>query len=241
MSLIRAWVYGISVFVVMTASFVVAMSIAISGPPSDEEMRQAAAVADQGVQTLASATQRLAAEACRQIPELCSESAYGAPQADRAEPSESEAPPPAAAPVETIVASVETPAEPLQEEASLLGASTQPDAVAPARPARTTHWTSTHRGVPRRPGSHRAPALPPLQARVQGAVSMPTDAPTDIAIVTPTVAHEINHPAPSEDEAAPQLDDPDAVSDPEADRLESDQAAANDGYDDSARHERSGW
>ncbi len=219
----------------MTASFVIAMSIAISGPPSDEEMRQAAAVADKGAQTLARATRRFADGVCQQIPEICTQSTDVVQEPAHAAPRENPAPSPAAAPTQSIVASVEQ-APPELDEASLLGASSQPDAAiaAPARAARPVHRTSTHRGAPRRPGPRRAPPLPPLQARVQGAASLPAEAQPDIAVVTPTVAHEINRPAPSEDEAAPQRDDPETATDPYADWQENGEQPADEEYDEDA-------
>lgn len=252
MSLIRAWLFGISVFIVMTASFVIAMSIAISGPPTDEEMGQAAAVVGEGMHRLASATGRLVVDTCEHLPEICGDEADRAPQSERATHADVPAPAAVEAPVETVVASVETPVALSSEpESPLLGASSsqadaapvvQPRRAARAQPHRRAHVPARpHRGIPQRPGARRAPPLPALQVRVQEAASLPADAQPDIVDVTPTVEHVINRPAPSEDESAPQRDDPEASNDWDHEWVEDDPPADDRGYNDEAYYDRSGW
>lgn len=69
MSYIRAWVYGVSGFVAATASLTVAMTIAISGPPTAAEMQALQAMAAHAAADLAPRIEQLGADVCDQLPE----------------------------------------------------------------------------------------------------------------------------------------------------------------------------
>lgn len=89
MSLLRVWVLGFSAFVAAVAALCIAFSIAIAGPPTDDEMAGIAAMAGAGLHELGQAAGGAGKAACERLPAdvadllLCpaqSDAAEGAPQ-----------------------------------------------------------------------------------------------------------------------------------------------------------------
>ena len=68
MSFIQAWFFGIVAFAAMTLSLALAFSIAITGPPTDEEMEGLEGVMSRASQQVAVIARALGDEACTQLP-----------------------------------------------------------------------------------------------------------------------------------------------------------------------------
>lgn len=148
-SLLRASVQGAGVFLALTASLVLAFSIAITGPPTRSEMtllRQTASAILRGVQVAAGGWR---AEACVQVDVPC------AP-----EPSPLSEPAPTAAVVASPPAPIlATPTDPAPDVVA-------PDVVAPdSRSAELLGGADAPRTAPRRPPPRAAPTAEPRVER----------------------------------------------------------------------------
>ena len=67
-SLLRAWIHGIGVFAAVTASLTLALSIAITGPPTASEMDDLQAFLSKAGSDLAAMAEQAGGEACVQLP-----------------------------------------------------------------------------------------------------------------------------------------------------------------------------
>jgi hypothetical protein len=129
MSVVRNWLYGLGMFTAMTASLVIAFGVAISGPPTDEEMASVDEALGIASSEAGRVTQDLLAQACAEWPELCGT------QTILAEVPEEPIAPPAAPPryePEVIEPALVIEAPESEAEAALLGSASS---AATPRPA----------------------------------------------------------------------------------------------------------
>ncbi|MFT3729515.1 MAG: hypothetical protein QM759_16955 [Terricaulis sp.] len=167
MSFVGAVMRGLLIFTVMTASVAVALFFAVTGPPSNDEMRGLRTVASQALAQFEDGTRKLGDAVCTQLPHKLRVAAECV-GADDAPVEQADATPPPATPLppDTTV-----PLPPVQvaqaappDDGRLLGA--DPSAVAVSVPvvlahravsARRPHARATHAAVHRqRPASaHR--------------------------------------------------------------------------------------
>ena len=132
MGFVQAFLYGTGAFTVVTAAFCVALSIAISGPPTQSEENGLQAAAGDAARSLQHAARRVGVGLCRRIPDLVRLGACAAPEVQETSfaPSHHHAPPimspvtpspvssPAVTPRSDIVPVADAPPEPNLEPAA---------------------------------------------------------------------------------------------------------------------------
>jgi hypothetical protein len=166
-SLVGAVARGLVVFTAMTASLALALFIAITGPPSNDEMAGLRAAGDAALAKFEDGTRALGGAVCAQLPAKWKIAAECPGVDTEGAQAKSEPPPATPLPPDTIA-----PQSPLQiaetpePEARLLGASTQP-AAARARAAPVHVVVRTPRPhAPRAAAHHLTARHPPRTQRV---------------------------------------------------------------------------
>ena len=149
MSLVRAWAYGIVMFLAMTASLALAFSIAITGPPTDEEIEGAEALLGAASREFDAVARRLGEQACADLPPdmaagFCAGSAAPEPAPAAREDLTPPAAPPRQPPAdrETAVSGL-----PNEADANLLGGVGASAVIRPPEraPRRRAHGAATQR------------------------------------------------------------------------------------------------
>jgi hypothetical protein len=216
--LVRAWLYSLRGFVVMTASLAIALSIAITGPPTDSELKiVGAALADMSEAASRQANQA-AIELCPDLPPEA-QAVLCAPAPVQTAAAEAEKPPPIderqlvepVAPVEIVEAPpLPAPIQTSAAESQLLGAPQRarpqrverPRAERPRRAA--TQRASTPRRSPQqtRRAAQTTPPPRPLAAQVTP-VTRPEPAPApDLPSRVATAPEPPHEPAPEAGDAS---------------------------------------
>lgn len=205
MSFVGAVARGLLVFTMMTASLAVALFLAITGPPSNDEMRGLRVLADQAAHQFESGAGRLGASICAQLPPKVKPAAGC--RIDGAPVMQAKAEPPPAMPLPPDITVPQPPvqiaeAQTQADDARLLGADAAASvpvvleqvrvrAVAPrharARAAHGSRVASRHPA--QRISSHpRAPSVP--SRHTTSARTLPEHTPPHVAPAhaTPVVA-----------------------------------------------------
>lgn len=223
MSLVRAWIAGIGGFAMITAAFLVAMTLAISGPPTADEMAGLESATQTAFREADRAARSFGDDMCVRLDLDC------APQQARVEPPQRVAPPVETTPKPppAIVAEVVPPPEP-DPPPSLAGSPTEtqtPPPQARERAARRTPDVRARRAAAReervRPHRrestaarpHRAPRprrSPPItggRPHAPPQVQAPVAAPPAVTprAETPQVT-EVSAPEPVAEAPAPDLE-----------------------------------
>lgn len=208
MSFVGAVARGLVVFTAMTASLALALFIAITGPPSNDEMAGLRAATDQGLQKLQEGAGALGEAVCAQLPPKLKAAA----ECEEATLEQAKVEPPPATPLPPDTTVPLPPVQIAREEVSpLLGANpaapatSVPVVMAPvhvrasAPPHARGHTSRTTRATTRRPArrtsaaqTHRTTAHPhtPPPRRA------PTHAHAPSAAATPVVTHRAPAPEP---------------------------------------------
>jgi len=214
MSLLRAWINGITGFIVATAALTVAMTIAITGPPTAAEMSGLQAFLARAGTELVTAAEDVGDEACAQVPELCAPQTrtVTAQTTSGAEPANAVQSPLVAPEIE--ITPSPTPQEALPaEDAGLLGGVGGDDRAVQDRSRTATPRVERRQATPverraapvrRARDLRRAPRPPVAVARIDPYSSLP-DAPASpleelIAAQPPEILPEPELPTQSEAE-----------------------------------------
>lgn len=214
MSFLRASIYGIGVFCVATAALTVAMTIAITGPPTASEMAGVQAFLTRAGAELVAAADDVGAEACVQVAELCApERGTVTAQTSSAAPADVvEAP--VVVPEPAPIAEAVTQEAPASNDVALLGAAGG-DRVVRERPRAEPRRVERRRAsaerrqarAPRGRDARRAPRLPVEVARVPSYSALPdgTGSPLEelISARRPEVLPEPEPELPTQTEAEP--------------------------------------
>lgn len=200
MSFVGAVLRGLLVFTAMTASLAVALFIAVTGPPSNDEMRGLRIVADQAVTKFEEGTRDLGSAVCTQLPQKWKVAAEC--ESDDVDLQQAKAESPQLAPPPQPSTPVQIADAPTSDESRLLGADEGAPAVStpvvmapidvradpPRRVRATAHRPAhTQRATVRNRTHVRAPAHRPTPVRARAA---PTRAPHPQTITAPPRAAE---------------------------------------------------
>jgi hypothetical protein len=176
LSLVRLWLYGTGVFVAMTVSLVLALSIAIAGPPTAEELSGLRAVFGIVIGEASEAAARAKTGLCAQLPpEVC-----GVPETDRREIQQAGIEPPPPIPVGREQAAVEaTDIAEAAPAAPLLGAPVV-EAERPRAARRVVE--AAPRAEPRPIRARRAVAEAPRTRRARAERPAPVESPQRVDV-----------------------------------------------------------
>jgi hypothetical protein len=221
-SLVGAIARGLAVFTAMTASLALALFIAITGPPSNDEMAGLRAAGDAALAKFEEGTRALGDAVCAQLPTKWKIAAECPGAETEVAQAKSEPPPVVPLPPDTIAPQPPVQiAETHEPDAPLLGGATQPTAArvraAPVRvvvraprphAARAPHRTARHPPSPRpqRITTHTPPHRQPPHATTP--VRAPPVHETTPVHTTPVVAPAQTPPPAAEPTVAvphPQL------------------------------------
>jgi hypothetical protein len=213
--LVRAWLYSFRGFVVMTVSLAIAFSIAVTGPPTDTEIRLVSAAVSRAADAFGEDLQAAAIELCPNLPPeaqtLCTPPARTAPAPKPLpEPivvAEPETPPPA--PVEVALNEPQPlPPSPTARtsESELLGAP-HVRAERPSRRASSQRTSAPRRASTRRAETQRAqrasrPSVRGTPARPIPAAQHAPAPPREVAPAEPRVRLPANGPASRNQDAS---------------------------------------
>lgn len=189
-SLVRYWLYGFRGFVVMTISLAIAFSVAVTGPPTDREIRLVTVAFDRAADAFGEDLEAAAIELCPQLPPearvVCTSPAPPAPAQETATPATEEPQPVEVAATETL------PPPPEVErtgETQLLGEPpaqrARPQRAQNERLANAQRATAERRTARAQPSRRTQRAQPQRPARTQVARSEPPAATPAPAVQRP--------------------------------------------------------
>lgn len=206
-SLFDAWFFGVIAFIAVTASLVLAFSIAITGPPTDEEMAGVDAALDRASRDIAVLARQIGDEACVQLPPeattgLCPQAASAPTETPRQRElsEEPEAYPlrPSREPQTEVLAQSEPAAD-------LLGSSDEPSATAQPQ-SQIEPQMPRARPAPSR--DRRAPRPPIVRAEIDRIPPLPQREAETVADVPQVADTEIATPRELMEEAIYERDAP---------------------------------